>query len=868
MNKKNFFDEFIPKPFEEKKALIDEQLDKGGGWLEKYLTSKNLDYSITRKLVSKNFVLKGAAIGTIVIIVLLNGILEFATKSLIFLSGGDRPSLLGFINPLYMIQFFPVYLIVVIFFIIIYAKTVMNMRTAFYDIEDGQKGTARFATREEIHQQYRYIPIKDEFYENKGGIPIARGFINEKNGKTVDYKEDEHTEENMKSLGIQEVMYIDDSAVNNLIIGTTRSGKGETFVVPTIDIYSRASDKASMIINDPKGELIAMSKETLETRGYDVYLLNLTDPMNSMSYNPLSLIIEAYKAGEMGEAQLLCQTLTFSLFNDPNAKDAFWQNTAMSLTNAIILALCEEYLPKDRPDKHQEDKITLYAVANMLSELGGVEVLQDGKEVYPIDEYFNSLPITSVARLQYATTQFAKSTTKGSILVSAMNKLSMFTFDKTAKMTSRNSLNLKDIGFGEGKPKAIFMVTPDYDKSIHVLASIFVRQVYYVLAKQSTMSLSGKCDKEVVFILDEFGNMPPIEGMANIITVCLGRNIRFNLIIQAYNQLKTLYGDDAPTIEGNCGNQIYILTNDDETSEKFSKLIGEKTIVSQSRSGEMYSLNKNHSENLDARRLLKSDELRKLKEGEMVVVRAIKRSDADRKNKIVPNPIFNSGKYSMKYRYQYLNDTFNNEKSFLSIIVKTEHEKIKIEELSANMKNVLARRKKENANKEAEKAEENLKKQTEEISSKKQKQRLDETEKSELISHLNDAMENDGNSLSKDTEDMINSCECVREILDIDDEDAMPYINSFLVEKNFIEAENEELEKSNESVEDTTDYTDIVSDDIDIIKLKETLYGVFLAGSNRIIFDKAKSISDLREIKDNNFQSKLDEYLDKIETSN
>lgn len=60
--------------------------------------------------------------------------------------------------------------------------------------------------------------------------------------------------------------------------------------------------------------------------------------------------------------------------------------------------------------------------------------------------------------------------------------------------------------------------------------------------------------------------------MANIITVCLGRNIRFNLIIQAYSQLRNLYSDDAPTIEGNCGNQIYILTNEDETAEKFSKL--------------------------------------------------------------------------------------------------------------------------------------------------------------------------------------------------------------------------------------------------------------------------------------------------------
>ena len=64
--------------------------------------------------------------------------------------------------------------------------------------------------------------------------------------------------------------------------------------------------------------------------------------------------------------------------------------------------------------------------------------------------------------------------------------------------------------------------------------------------------------KEVIFILDEFGNMPSIEGMSNIVTVCLGRNIRFNLVIQAYSQLKEKYGDGWETIDGNCGNTIYI----------------------------------------------------------------------------------------------------------------------------------------------------------------------------------------------------------------------------------------------------------------------------------------------------------------------
>ncbi|XTR39293.1 VirD4-like conjugal transfer protein, CD1115 family (plasmid) [Paraclostridium tenue] len=630
-----------------------------GERIQEFLKSKNKEFEITRKLVDKDFAMRFGAIGIAIVILITNLIVEYLTKLPNLFLGGDKPSIFGFLNLTYIFKLFPLYLIIIVAFSALYIKLVLDIKKSFNEIADGQKGTARFATREEIASQYRAIPIKDIEFKGKGGVPIARGIhcYTDNYGNTKE----------------EEVMYIDDSSVNNLIIGTTRSGKGETFVVPTIDIYSRAEEKPSMIINDPKGELVAMSKETLEKRGYEVLLLNLTEPLNSMSYNPLELVIQAFKKKDYGEAQLLCKTLTFSIYHDPTAKDAFWQKTAMGLTNALILSLCEKYIPIGK-----EEKITMYTVADMLIELGQSYIDEKtGIEKYHIDEYFNKLPRTSIAKMQYATTNFAKEGTKGSILVSASHEIEIFTYEKLGKMTSKNSLDFKDLGFNKenNKPKAVFMVVPDYDKSNHVLASIFVRQAYYVLAKNATLSRTSECEREVVFLLDEFGNMPPIEGFDNIITVCLGRNIKFNLIIQGYNQLKKLYGDSASTIEENCGNQIYILTNSDETAEKFSKLIGETTIISHSRSGEIYSLGKSHTENLDVRRLLKSDELRKLKEGETVVVRVIKRSDRDR-NKIVPNPIFNNGEYRMKYRYEYLSDTFDNSKAFIDIKVECLHKNV------------------------------------------------------------------------------------------------------------------------------------------------------------------------------------------------
>ena len=70
------------------------------------------------------------------------------------------------------------------------------------------------------------------------------------------------------------------------------------YVFPSIDVYSRAEKKASMVINDMKLELYKSSKKTLEKRGYKVYLLNFDDPMHSMGFNPLTVIVTLAVKGD------------------------------------------------------------------------------------------------------------------------------------------------------------------------------------------------------------------------------------------------------------------------------------------------------------------------------------------------------------------------------------------------------------------------------------------------------------------------------------------------------------------------------------------------------------------------------------------
>ncbi|KWU65573.1 ATPase [Bacillus mycoides] len=652
----------------------------------------------------------------------------------------------------------PIYYFLVFLLVIgTIVRTVYKLKSSFKNLNNQQKGSSRFTTVEELKKQYRAVPDREESFKGGGGVVISR-------------------------LG--DKVFIDDSPVNNLIIGTTRSGKGETFVFPTIDVYSRAEHKPSLIFNDPKGELFSASKETLEERGYHIEVLNLSTPLDSMSYNLLQLVKDAYKDGDYSTAQALCKTLSHTLYYNPTVKDPFWQQCAMSLCNAMILAVTDKCIAEGT-----EEKITMYAVANMLSELGSKEVIVDPKAdpQNALDLYFEGLPTDSVAKMQYATSNFSKGTTRGGIFTQTMNGLSIFTFDEIAKMTAKNSVDLKRVGFGKtikgkvtprkrveivfpdgskesikadikgrfvldfkkvikvgdtiqcnekgnkkkktsisitkidektghtefkvieenediqvitvdyfDKPIAIFMITPDYDTSNHVIASIFVRQLYFILAKGASLARSNECHREVVFLLDEFGNMPSIEGMATLATVCLGRNIRFNLIIQAYSQLKNKYGEDADTIDGNCGNTIYILTNDQETAEKVSKKLGNQTINLPSRSGKGLSTDKNKTEGLDQRPLLTPNELMSFKEGESAVIRVIKRQDNERK-RIRPRPIYNTEETALKYRWEYLGVEFDTNKSILDIDIDSLHDDVEPKELIVDF---LGERKTEQIEKE------------------------------------------------------------------------------------------------------------------------------------------------------------------------
>lgn len=297
----------------------------------------------------------------------------------------------------------------------------------------GQKGDSRFATLDELKKQYPSVPDKQEQYEGCGGVPIS------------------HYRKWFKGYYL-----IDPSTSHTIINGTSRSGKSQSYVLPQIDLVSRADKKASMIINDPKGELYANSAQTLRKRGYRVLLLNMEDPDKSMGYNPLSVIIEMWKRGDIDRAMQLLNTLTYTLFHTQkggNGQNEWVYADAQAAVNGMVIALLDFTMDPSNFDDHKThpEKVTFTNVLDMVSTLGQEQVYfkvgSSIKATNKLDEYFSKLPENSFAKHEYSATNLSAANGKGSIMSTIMTQLEMFATPKNAKMTSSNSLDLRSVGF-------------------------------------------------------------------------------------------------------------------------------------------------------------------------------------------------------------------------------------------------------------------------------------------------------------------------------------------------------------------------------------------------------------------------------------
>ena len=178
---------------------------------------------------------------------------------------------------------------------------------------------------------------------------------------------------------------------------------------------------------------------------------------------------------------------------------------------------------------------------------------------------------------QYKAYKLAAGKTAKSILISCSTRLAPFAIDEVLEITSYDELHLDMLG---DELSALFVIISDTDATFNFLVAIMYSQLFNLLCTKADNSDGGKLQYHVRCLLDEFANIGEIPQFEKLIATIRSREISASIILQAKNQLKAIYKDNADTIEGNCDTMLFLGGKEKSTLKEISESLGKETIDS------------------------------------------------------------------------------------------------------------------------------------------------------------------------------------------------------------------------------------------------------------------------------------------------
>jgi len=433
---------------------------------------------------------------------------------------------------------------------------------------------------------------------------------------------------------------------HTLIVGATGTGKTVSFIEPAIQILCKLKNKPSLFITDVKGELYAHHSQVLVDSGYKLLLLDLTQPYNSLQWNPLENIYDEWqrqlhleeeilrhsqdpvknypdfiKVGDINDEEWyefdgkafadLRQALLevevekskikdecFENLNDiaaaictiENEKDPNWEQGARDYFLAVLIAMLED----------SEDP-TLGMTKERYNFFNAYKIAMNKEDDFEIvKQYFDGRNILSKTRqLSANIVQNQAKTTRDGFMSTLNTKLSMFADNGICFLTSKNDIDFYSM---DEQPSAFFIKVPDERATRYCLASVCISQAYKAFVAKARRNERTNSDKmahlkrPVMYLMDEFANLPKVNQLEKIITVARSRWIYMNMAIQSYTQLDNVYGKEVSSIvRGNCKATIFMGTPDISTRKEFSEELGKHTIEVTSKSEQINKKKDDHS---------------------------------------------------------------------------------------------------------------------------------------------------------------------------------------------------------------------------------------------------------------------------------
>ena len=427
--------------------------------------------------------------------------------------------------------------------------------------------------------------------------------------------------------------------IHTLVIGTTGSGKTSSYIIPSVKALALTTEatRPSFLFTDPKGELYEKTAWYLAEHGYKILTLDFRHPERSLRWNPLryawtkmceaqgvldriTMVSErgvpvyrlhgreydgdAIDAAARAEIQRLEDEAYEEIINIvaalcpvTSAKDPIWDEGAKGLIQGVVMAMLEDGMSPDDVGM-TEDKFNFYNLHQICTHAGA--------GYKDLIEYFQYRDKKSRAVSSAEIVLVAPQQQQGSYMSSVQQKLQMFNDRGICNMTSSSEIDVKEM---DEQPTAVYLMLPDEKEGRHPLGSLFISQCYKKLVEKAVEN-GGSLKRRVFFMMDEYGNMPKIDGVQSMYTVGRSRGIIQIPVIQSYSQIIDKYGQEmARTIFGNCNTEVFIGSKDNETCKQFSEKLGNYTVLSASVSGGKHAVEHSFNESVKERPLMYPREL-------------------------------------------------------------------------------------------------------------------------------------------------------------------------------------------------------------------------------------------------------------------
>lgn len=179
---------------------------------------------------------------------------------------------------------------------------------------------------------------------------------------------------------------------------------------------------------------------------------------------------------------------------------------------------------------------------------------------------------------------------RGSILSTAFSGINVFKNQAVKARTSFSDIQFKDLRgmkdpvTGEWKPISVYLSVNQVDaRALGVISSTFIELMSSYLISNPPNHVNKTDGKmgpfPALFILDEFPQMPKMKAIIDGPAVGRGQKVSYLLIGQDLGQISGKYGkDDLETVISTTACKVILSQNNEVTAQRFSKMIGNKTV--------------------------------------------------------------------------------------------------------------------------------------------------------------------------------------------------------------------------------------------------------------------------------------------------